>query len=190
VGAATCFGLTSGTVRAVWLGHATPAAVAAGLTSAGIGVALAQQAYRDGGLGAPLATLTLVDPLSAGALGVLILGETLNLTPTRLALAVCGGVATVVGVVLLSQRQPSARTARPLPSTARECPPDTTRADIINRGHLLTPPVTDQPGAAAAPAAGPPGADDAGRCEGAGDHRAGGGTHHHGPHSAREVAPG
>jgi len=134
VGAATCFGLTSGTVRAAWLGHAAPAAVAAGLTSAGVGIALAQQAYHDGGLGAPLATLTLVDPLSAGALGVLILGETLNLTPARLVLAVCGGAATVVGVVLLSRRSPAARRARPPNSAMAGRPPDTTRADITDKG--------------------------------------------------------
>ena len=103
VGAATCFGLTSGTVRAVWLGHATSPTAVVGLTAAVVGIALAQHAYRDGGLGAPLATLTLVDPLSAGALGVLLLGETLNLTPTHLT-AVAG--ATGLGVVLLSQPRP------------------------------------------------------------------------------------
>jgi drug/metabolite transporter (DMT)-like permease len=106
VGAATCFGLASGTVRAVWLRHGTPAMVLTGLTAAGIGIALAQYAYRDGGLGAPLATLTLVDPLSATALGVLVLGESLNLSPTRILLATIGGSATVLGVVLLSLRQP------------------------------------------------------------------------------------
>jgi hypothetical protein len=109
VGAATCFGLTSGTVRAVWLGHATFPAVVVGLTAAVTGIALAQYAYRDGGLGAPLATLTLVDPLSAGTLGVLLLGETLNLTPTHLTIAAVGGAATVLGVVLLSQPQPPAQ---------------------------------------------------------------------------------
>jgi hypothetical protein len=144
VGAATCFGLTSGTVRAVWLGRATPPAVAIGLTGAVVGVALAQQAYRDGGLGAPLATLTLVDPLSAGAVGVLILGETLALTPTHLALAISGGVATVLGVVLLSRRQPPARTTRLLPGAATGRRPDITRPDTIDRPHLHPPTVTDQ----------------------------------------------
>ena len=115
VAAATCFGLTSGTVRAVWLGHATPPAAVAGLTAAIVGIALAQHAYRSGGLGAPLATLTLVDPLSAGTLGVLLLGETLDLTPTHLTLAVAGGAATGLGVVLLSQPQPPAQMTRPSP---------------------------------------------------------------------------
>jgi drug/metabolite transporter (DMT)-like permease len=145
VGAATCFGLTSGTVRAVWLRHATPPAVAIGLSSAVVGIALAQQAYRDGGLGAPLATLTLVDPLSAGALGVLILGETLDLRPAHLTLAVSGGVATVLGVVLLSQRRLLAQTAGPLPSAAGRSP-EITPPDIVDRLHLQAPTGTDHPG--------------------------------------------
>jgi hypothetical protein len=146
VAAATCFGLTSGTVRAVWLGHATPAAVAVGLASAGVGIALAQQAYHDGGLGAPLATLTLVDPLSAGALGVLSLGETLDLAPARLALAVCGGVATVLGVVLLSRRRRPARTDRPPPGTAGGRRHAATRKDTLDRARLPAPPAADPPG--------------------------------------------
>jgi len=44
VGAATCFGLTSGTDRAAWLGHATSSAVVVGLTAAAVGIALAQHA--------------------------------------------------------------------------------------------------------------------------------------------------
>jgi hypothetical protein len=145
VGAATCFGLTSGTVRAVWLGHATPPAVMIGLTAAVVGIALAQHAYRDGGLGAPLATLTLVDPLSAGALGVLLLGETLNLTPTHLTLAAAGAGATVLGVVLLSRPQPSAPTTPPLPqdrTTAR--PPAPARAASIDPRTLRAETVIDQ----------------------------------------------
>jgi drug/metabolite transporter (DMT)-like permease len=104
VAAALCFGLTSGTVKAVWLGHLSPLVVGAGLASALVGVVLAQHAYRDGGLGAPLATLTLVDPLTAGTLGVLVLGEPLSSAPLRLALGVAGAAVTAVGVVLLSPR--------------------------------------------------------------------------------------
>jgi hypothetical protein len=138
VAAATCFGLTSGVVRAVWLERATPVAVAAGLASAGVGIALAQQAYHDGGLGAPLATLTLVDPLSAGALGVLSLGETLDLAPARLALALCGGAATVLGVVLLSRRQP--------PGSAGGRRHAVTREDTLDRARLPAPPAAGPPG--------------------------------------------
>jgi len=65
-----------------------------------------------------------MDPLSACALGVLLLGETLNLTPTHLGLAAAGATATVLGVVLLSRRQPSVPTTPPVPPL----PWDTTTA--------------------------------------------------------------
>jgi drug/metabolite transporter (DMT)-like permease len=102
VGAALCFGLASGVVRALWLGRAEPAVVVAGLVAMGGGVVLAQHAYRSGGLGAPLAVLNLVDPLTAASIGVLVLGESLVTDPLRLCLGVVGGAVTSIGVVLLS----------------------------------------------------------------------------------------
>jgi drug/metabolite transporter (DMT)-like permease len=104
VAAAVCFGLTSGTAKAVWLGNTAPIVIGAGLISAAAGVVLAQHAYRDGGLGAPLATLTLVDPLAAGFVAVLALGEPISTTPLHLAIGLAGALATAVGVVLLSPR--------------------------------------------------------------------------------------
>jgi drug/metabolite transporter (DMT)-like permease len=104
VAAALCFGLTSGTARAIWSGHAQPVYVAAALASALAGLVLAQHAYRDGGLGAPLATLTLVDPLTAGLLGVLVLGEPISTSPVRLAIGVAGALLTAAGVAALAPR--------------------------------------------------------------------------------------
>lgn len=104
VTAALCFGLTSGTAKAVWLGHTAPTVIGAGLLSAAAGVVLTQHAYRDGGLGAPLATLTLVDPLAAAVVGVLALGEPISTTPLHLVTGLAGVLATAVGVVLLSRR--------------------------------------------------------------------------------------
>lgn len=102
VGAALCFGLASGVVRALWVGRAGPVVVVAGLAAVGCGVVMAQHAYRSGGLGAPLATLNLVDPLTAAAIGVLVLGEPLVTDPARLALGVVGVAVTSIGVALLS----------------------------------------------------------------------------------------
>jgi hypothetical protein len=102
VGAALCFGLASGVVRALWLAHAGPLVVAAGLLAMGCGVVLAQYAYRTGGLGAPLAVLNLVDPLAAAGIGVLVLGEPLVGDPLRLCLGIAGVALTSVGVALLS----------------------------------------------------------------------------------------
>lgn len=116
VAAALCFGLTSGTAKMVWSGHPQPSAIAAGLASAVLGLVFAQHAYRDGGLGAPLATLTLVDPLTAGLLGVLVLGEPISTSPARLALGAAGVLLTTVGVGLLAPRHVEAATAEPRPS--------------------------------------------------------------------------
>lgn len=102
VGAAMCFGMASGVVRALWLGQAGPAVVAAGLAAMGCGVVLVQHAYRSGGLGAPLAVLDLVDPLTAAAIGVLVLGEPLVADPPRLALGAAGVAVTTAEVALLS----------------------------------------------------------------------------------------
>jgi drug/metabolite transporter (DMT)-like permease len=102
VGAALCFGLASAVVRALWLGDAGPPVVAAGLVAMGCGVVLAQHAYRSGGLGAPLAVLNLVDPLTGAAIGVLVLGEALVADPLRLCLGAVGVAVTGVGVTLLS----------------------------------------------------------------------------------------
>jgi hypothetical protein len=76
----------------------------AALTSALVGLVLAQHAYRDGGLGAPLATLTLVDPLTAGLLGVMVLGEPISTSPVRLAIGVAGALLTAAGVAVLAPR--------------------------------------------------------------------------------------
>ncbi|HEX8518400.1 MAG TPA: DMT family transporter [Pseudonocardia sp.] len=100
--AALCFGLASGIVRALWTGQAGPPMVAVGLVAMGCGLLLAQHAYRDGGLGGPLATINLVDPLVASAIGVLVLGEPLTTAPLLLAVGIAGAVVTSVGVVLLS----------------------------------------------------------------------------------------
>jgi hypothetical protein len=109
--AAVCFGFTSATAKTIILGHLEPQRIAVGVVVVCLGTVLAQHAYRDGGLGAPLAVLTLLDPFTAGALGMLVLGEPFGTTPIRLALGVTGGLITCVGVGLLSTRP----TATPAP---------------------------------------------------------------------------
>ncbi|MCO1657681.1 DMT family transporter [Pseudonocardia humida] len=105
--AALCFGTTSAAVKALWLQMGSPTVVAIGLIAAPLGVVLAQHAYQDGGLGAPLAVQTLADPVTAVAIGVLSLGEQLAGTPVRIAFGLLGFAVTVAGVVLLSSRIPS-----------------------------------------------------------------------------------
>lgn len=63
---------------------------------------LTQRSYR-GGLGAPLAVTNLVNPASATAIGVVLLGEHLGTTPVEIALAVVCAVLAAVGVTQLAR---------------------------------------------------------------------------------------
>jgi hypothetical protein len=63
---------------------------------------LTQRSYR-GGLGAPLAVTNLVNPTSATAIGVVLLGEHLGTTPVEIALAVVCAVRAAVGVTQLAR---------------------------------------------------------------------------------------
>jgi hypothetical protein len=118
VAAALCFGLTSATAKMVLLGFRDPAIIAVGLVAVGLGVVLAQHAYRDGGLGAPLAVLTLADPLTAATVGVLVLGEPLAMSPPRLAVGAAGVLVTCLGVILLTPR-PAVHIGEPAPVPQR-----------------------------------------------------------------------
>jgi drug/metabolite transporter (DMT)-like permease len=111
--AALCFGTTSAAVKALWLQMGSPAIVVIGLVAAPLGVVLAQHAYQDGGLGAPLAVQTLADPIAAVSIGVLALGEQVAGSPVRAAFGLLGLAVTVAGVVLLSSRVPRAGAAGP-----------------------------------------------------------------------------
>ncbi|MEU8029585.1 DMT family transporter [Streptomyces sp. NPDC049099] len=69
------------------------------------GVLLSQASYRGGGLAAPLATLTVVNPVLAAAVGILMFGETFRYGGTGTALAVsCGAVATGGLIMLTTER--------------------------------------------------------------------------------------
>ena len=114
--AAACFGFASGMARtavtgAIWF----PLGAALAVLGAGAGLGLAQLAYRTGGLGAPLATQILVDPLVAVLIGVTLLGEPVHETPTRAVVGVLGLAATAAGIWILtgSQRSRSGRTDSP-----------------------------------------------------------------------------
>ena len=101
---AVLFGLASAMARLIVAGSSTiliAAAVCA--ASACVGMMLIQTAYRDGGLGAPLATCTIVDPLAASVLGIALLGETVHLNPLDVSLGTVGLALTVAGLTVLSR---------------------------------------------------------------------------------------
>lgn len=68
------------------------------------GLLLSQTAYR-GGLGAPLAVVTLANPVAAAAIGLALLGERLQGGTVGLVPALLGSAAAVRGVILLSRAQ-------------------------------------------------------------------------------------
>ncbi|MEU9624855.1 hypothetical protein ACIQWV_21805 [Streptomyces sp. NPDC098085] len=68
------------------------------------GLLLSQTAYR-GGLGAPLAVVTLANPVAAAAIGLALLGERFQGGAVSLVLALLGTAAAVRGVILLSRAQ-------------------------------------------------------------------------------------
>ncbi|MEU6574906.1 DMT family transporter [Streptomyces sp. NPDC046805] len=78
-----------------------PSLAAIGVFAAS-GVLLAQAAYRGGGLAAPLATLTVVNPVLAAAIGITMFGETFRYGSTGTALALTSGVVAAGGLILLT----------------------------------------------------------------------------------------
>ncbi|MFF4346047.1 DMT family transporter [Streptomyces sp. NPDC001530] len=66
------------------------------------GMLLSQAAYRGGGLAAPLATLTVVNPVVAAAVGITMFGETFRYGTTGTALALGCGVVAAGGLILLT----------------------------------------------------------------------------------------
>ncbi|MEU6086410.1 DMT family transporter [Streptomyces sp. NPDC047085] len=66
------------------------------------GVMLSQASYRGGGLAAPLATLTVVNPVLAAAVGILMFGETFRYGTTGTVLALGCGVVAAGGLILLT----------------------------------------------------------------------------------------
>lgn len=119
--AATCFGTAAAMARVGLSGMGSFAATAlVAAVSAVVGFALAQTAYRDGGLGAPLATLILIDPLVGIATGLVLLGGPVVLNPVHIVLATLGLVVTSAGICVLAGVR--------LPTRARPQPPPTRTA--------------------------------------------------------------
>ncbi|MFF2502250.1 DMT family transporter [Streptomyces sp. NPDC058067] len=81
------------------------------------GLLLSQTAYR-GGLGAPLAMVTLSNPVAAAIIGVTLLGERLQGGVTGILLAAAGATLAARGVLLLTRTSPQDE-----PVTDRTPPP-------------------------------------------------------------------
>jgi drug/metabolite transporter (DMT)-like permease len=116
------FGMSSvftKTVAVDWTGGVTAAdlpslAVIGVLATAGM--LLSQASYRGAGLAAPLATLTVVNPVVAAAVGITMFGETFRYGTTGTTLALSCGVVAAGGLILLTtERMQHAEPVKPLP---------------------------------------------------------------------------
>ncbi|WP_309059561.1 DMT family transporter [Streptomyces sp.] len=123
------FGMSSvftKTVAVDWTGGVSaadlPSLAAIGVLATA-GMLLSQASYRGAGLAAPLATLTVVNPVVAAAVGITMFGETFRYGTTGTALALSCGVVAAGGLILLTterlareQQRTAAARAESLPS--------------------------------------------------------------------------
>lgn len=146
------FGMSSvftKTVAVDWTGGVSTADVPS-LAVIGVlataGMLLSQASYRGAGLAAPLATLTVVNPVVAAAVGITMFGETFRYGTTGTVLALSCGVVAAGGLILLTtERLQGARpetAAAALP--AARIPADGGTAEVS-----ATAPETGQAGGAA-----------------------------------------
>jgi hypothetical protein len=77
------------------------------------GLLLSQLAYRDSGLGAPLATVTLVNPVTSAAIGMVLLGERTTGGAWGALVAVASAAVAAWGVVLLARPHSADRATAP-----------------------------------------------------------------------------
>ncbi|MEU9149611.1 DMT family transporter [Streptomyces sp. NPDC048417] len=88
------------------------------------GVMISQAAYRGGGLAAPLATLTVVNPVLAAAVGITMFDETFRYGTTGTVLALACGVVATGGLILLTteriEHTPHPVDTAPEPGTSPE----------------------------------------------------------------------
>ncbi|GGZ64657.1 DMT family transporter [Streptomyces bluensis] len=114
------------------------------------GMLLSQASYRGAGLAAPLATLTVVNPVVAAAVGITMFGESFRYGTTGTVLALGCGVVAAGGLILLTTE----RLADTLPEPADPAVPagtDVARLGVPagpdSVGELLTMALPEQPGA-------------------------------------------
>ncbi|MEU4264449.1 DMT family transporter [Streptomyces argenteolus] len=149
-GAGIAFGIASvftKTVAVEWTSGAVTSGLPTLLVIAGLaaaGLLLSQAAYRGAGLAAPLATVTVVNPVVAAAVGLTLFGEQFRygMTGTLLALG-CGALAAA-GLVLLTTERVGAerRTAERTGADVKPDAEDAGRAPVTMPGPMRRPAVS------------------------------------------------
>ncbi|MFE9173980.1 DMT family transporter [Streptomyces kebangsaanensis] len=128
-GSGVAFGISSvftKTVAVDWT-DGVPAAELPSLAAIGVlataGMLLSQASYRSGGLAAPLATLTVVNPVVATAVGLTMFGETFRHGTTGTVLALGCGVVAAGGLILLTTERIGGTAPVVATAPAEELPP-------------------------------------------------------------------
>lgn len=107
----TAFGVSSVVTKSVLVSFSVPGAVAVAVLAVS-GYLLGQASYRGGGLAAPLAMVSVSNPVVAATVGVLVLGEGFRFGTIGVVLTSVSAVVAAIGVVGLSRRT-TAPAARP-----------------------------------------------------------------------------
>ncbi|GGV58197.1 hypothetical protein GCM10010228_03620 [Streptomyces massasporeus] len=122
------FGMSSvftKTVAVDWTGGVSAADVPS-LAVIGVlataGMLLSQASYRGAGLAAPLATLTVVNPVVAAAVGITMFGETFRYGTAGTALALSCGVVAAGGLILLTTERLTHGQPDAVPAGSTEAP--------------------------------------------------------------------
>lgn len=133
------FGMSSvftKTVAVDWDGGVSAAEVPS-LAAIGVlataGLMLSQASYRGAGLAAPLATLTVVNPVVAAVVGITMFGETFRYGTTGTALALSCGVVAAGGLILLTTERLQRTHAEP------------SQAAVLDDGDVFVPAPAEEP---------------------------------------------
>jgi hypothetical protein len=97
------FAVASVFTKAVLISFSVPGAVCVAVFASG-GYLLGQLSYREAGLAAPLAAVSVSNPVVAAVVGVVVFGEGFRFGASGLTLAVVAGTVAGIGVVGLSRR--------------------------------------------------------------------------------------
>ncbi|MEV7887291.1 DMT family transporter [Streptomyces sp. NPDC002817] len=135
-GSGIAFGMSSvftKTVAVDWTGGVSTADVPS-LAVIGVlataGVLLSQASYRGAGLAAPLATLTVVNPVAAAAVGITMFGETFRYGTTGTVLALGCAVVAAGGLILLTTERLARTETQPQPEPAAALPEPAARVSV------------------------------------------------------------
>ncbi|MFW6694578.1 DMT family transporter [Streptomyces sp. MAR4 CNX-425] len=120
VGSGAAFGMASVYTKDVTADFTDPLAIGMVAILAPAGLLLSQAAYRGAGLSAPLATLTVVNPVIAAAVGVTALGETVRYGALGALLAIAAGAVASAGLIQLTLQAPTDAAAAPGEAPADE----------------------------------------------------------------------